>query len=212
MEHIRVSNLRCLADSTAIEIKPISLLVGANSSGKSTFLRVFPLLRQSHEMRTLGGLVLNEGDVNFGFFREALHNNARPQELKLEFGFRLNQGYFQGSPWNQYLLDAINITCELTYVPREQDTRYPRLRTVKLKLGSGLSIDELSITADDDGLVSDFRVNDFQSSSEEKALLRLLIGRGVVPQLAVALIKEDQIDGGLQIEGGHKSVRQKIDC
>src|ERR1035441_232825 len=96
MDRIRVANLRCLTDSTLIEIKPISLLVGANSSGKSTFLRVFPLLKQSHEMRTLGGLVLNEGDVNFGFFHEAIHKDADPQELKLEFEFTARQGLFQG--------------------------------------------------------------------------------------------------------------------
>ena len=47
MDAIRIENLRCLADTGLIDIKPITLLVGANSSGKSTFLRAFPLLRQS---------------------------------------------------------------------------------------------------------------------------------------------------------------------
>jgi hypothetical protein len=199
-----------LADSTAIEIKPISLLVGANSSGKSTFLRVFPLLRQSYEMRTLGGLVLNEGDVNFGFFHEALHNDADPPELKLEFGFALRHGYFQGRPWNNYLIEPVEISCELTYVQRAQDLRYPRLRTVKLKLTTGTSVDMLSITAEDDGVVSEFRVNGFLSNGEETKPLRLLIGRGLVPQLVVALAKEDGIDGALEVEGGSSPFDKRL--
>lgn len=41
MKSIRVRNLRSLKDTDEIEIKRINILVGTNSSGKSTFLRVF---------------------------------------------------------------------------------------------------------------------------------------------------------------------------
>jgi AAA15 family ATPase/GTPase len=49
LEAFGVKNLRCLIDTGQIPIKPITILVGRNSSGKSTFLRAFPLLRQSVE-------------------------------------------------------------------------------------------------------------------------------------------------------------------
>lgn len=45
--HIRIQNLRSLLDTGFIEIKPLTILLGANSSGKSTFLRSFPLFTQS---------------------------------------------------------------------------------------------------------------------------------------------------------------------
>lgn len=45
--HIRIQNLRSLVDTGFIEIKPLTILLGANSSGKSTFLRSFPLFTQS---------------------------------------------------------------------------------------------------------------------------------------------------------------------
>ena len=199
MESIRVSNLRCIADSTTIEIKPISLLVGANSSGKSTFLRVFPLLRQSHEMRTLGGLVLNEGDVNFGFFNEALHKDADPAELKIEFGFTMQHGFFQGASWNNYLIEPIEISCELTYAKRAKDHHYPRLRVARLRLTTSTSVDNLSITAGEDGELSAFDVNEFQSSSDERRSLRLRIARGLVPQLVLALNKQDGLDGAFDV-------------
>ena len=183
METIRISNLRCIADSTVVEIKPISLLVGANSSGKSTFLRVFPLVKQSQEMRTLGGLVLNEGDVNFGFFNEALNKDADPPEMKLEFGFTLdNRGVFQGAPWNSFLFGAVQAKCELVYVKRAKDQRYPRLRTIKLTVIEEENKDTIEIHAEDEGDVSKFCVNDLELRVDA-GHLRLQIGRGLVPRL-----------------------------
>ncbi len=199
MDHIRVCNLRCLADSGAIEIKPITLLVGANSSGKSTFLRVFPLLKQSHEMRTLGGLVLNEGDVDFGFFDEAIHRNAQPAELKLEIGLTLQRGYYQGGAWNNFLIEPVDLTCTISYVQRAHDSRYPRLRAVELELVTGTSRDKILVRAQDDGTVSDFQVNDFVASSEEKKSLNLRITRGVVPQLIQAMSKQSKFDESFDV-------------
>ena len=47
MKSIGIKNLRSLKNVEQIEIKPITILVGRNSSGKSTFLRIFPLLKQT---------------------------------------------------------------------------------------------------------------------------------------------------------------------
>ena len=49
MQSVGIKNLRILEDTGFIDIKPITLLLGANSSGKSTFLRFFPLIKQSVE-------------------------------------------------------------------------------------------------------------------------------------------------------------------
>ncbi len=193
MESIRIRNLRCLADSTAVGIKPISLLVGANSSGKSTFLRVFPLLKQSHQIRTLGGLVLNEGDVNFGYFSEALLKDAEPEELKLEFGFVMQPELMQGHPWNGFLHEATQVSCELTYVKGSKDARYPRIRAARIVLlheeNSEENIDTIEVSAGDDGKILEFKVNDFVAEDEVSSL-RLRMGRGVVPSIATAVSEE----------------------
>lgn len=47
ISHVRIQNLRSLFDTGFIEIKPLTILLGSNSSGKSTFLRSFPLFTQS---------------------------------------------------------------------------------------------------------------------------------------------------------------------
>lgn len=49
MINIRLRNFRSLKDTGIIELKPLSLLIGKNSSGKSSFLRFFPLIQQSLE-------------------------------------------------------------------------------------------------------------------------------------------------------------------
>ena len=66
MDSIRVERLRCLAYTGDIKIKPLTILLGQNSSGKSSFLRVFPLLKQSIESRTSGPILWSGRLVDFG--------------------------------------------------------------------------------------------------------------------------------------------------
>ena len=69
MIKLRIRNLRSLEDTGPIELRPLTLLVGKNSSGKSTLLRVLPLLRQSIEVDTAGPLLWFGRYVDFGSFR-----------------------------------------------------------------------------------------------------------------------------------------------
>lgn len=46
MDNIRIKNYRCFADTGIVDIKPITVLIGANSSGKSSFLKFFGLIKQ----------------------------------------------------------------------------------------------------------------------------------------------------------------------
>jgi predicted ATPase len=89
MDAIRIENLRCLADTDFVELKPITVLLGENSSGKSTFLRTFPLLRQSVESQTQGPLLWYGRFVDFGSFDDALNKAAEKREMSFHFKFRL---------------------------------------------------------------------------------------------------------------------------
>ena len=69
MDRIRLQNFRSLQDTGEIEIKPLTLLVGKNSSGKSSFLRFFPLIKQSLEESKHGPILwYKEKGVDFGDF------------------------------------------------------------------------------------------------------------------------------------------------
>lgn len=39
MDNLKIKNYRCFDDTGTVDIKPITVLVGANSSGKSSFLK-----------------------------------------------------------------------------------------------------------------------------------------------------------------------------
>jgi hypothetical protein len=80
-----LKNLRRLENVEPVELRPITLLVGRNSSGKSTFLRAFPLLRQSIMTRTSTPLLWYGDLVDFGSFPGAVFNNETNREISFLF-------------------------------------------------------------------------------------------------------------------------------
>ena len=63
---LKINNFRSFKDTGFVDIKPITILLGKNSSGKSSFLRTFPMLKQSVEERTKSPLLLYGHFVDFG--------------------------------------------------------------------------------------------------------------------------------------------------
>lgn len=109
VQSIHIQNIRSLKDTGDIRLTPITLLVGGNSSGKSTFLRTFPLLKQSIRKRTDGPL-LWAGDmddyVDFGSFKETITNNDTAGEISFSFVF---QTYYREKPYfDLYDSDELN--------------------------------------------------------------------------------------------------------
>ena len=108
MRSIHIQNIRSLRDTGDIALTPITLLVGENSSGKSTFLRTFPLLKQSIRKRTDGPL-LWAGDmddyVDFGSFKETITNNDITKEISFSFSFILEPKYHTRSRFIPDLYD-----------------------------------------------------------------------------------------------------------
>ena len=85
MRSLRLQNFRSLGDTGRIELRPLTVLVGANNSGKSSFLRFFPLLRQTYEARSASPLLWYGRDVDFGDFAQAVRRGAEPREIEIEF-------------------------------------------------------------------------------------------------------------------------------
>jgi len=195
MDRLRISNLRCLKDTGMINLKPISLLVGANSSGKSSFLRTFPLLRQSAETKTLSGLLLNEGDVNFGFFDEALHKNADPAELRIEFGVEIKSILYHGVRFNSFIDGSLALNCELSYAKRSKDQHYPYFKSVRLILTDNIPNDRIEITGNEDGKITVFKVNGYDALADASHL-KIRVGRGIIPTL-IRVVDDDLDDGSL---------------
>src|SRR3954469_19527608 len=93
LEAFGVKNLRCLADTGLVPIRPITVLVGRNSSGKSTFLRAFPLLRQSVETARNSPILWDhERYVDFGALKDAAAKRLSEPEVTFQFRVRLPEG------------------------------------------------------------------------------------------------------------------------
>jgi predicted ATPase len=83
---IRLRNFRSLRDTGEVQLRPIVLLIGANSSGKSSFLRFFPLLKQTLWQTTSRSPLLwyvDNSDVDFGDFNNALFRNAEDPSIEV---------------------------------------------------------------------------------------------------------------------------------
>lgn len=80
-----VKNLRSIDIETPIELRPITILLGRNNVGKSTFLRAFPLLRQSTLKKQIGPLYW-KGEVDFGDYDTAVNQSLQSEEMIFHFG------------------------------------------------------------------------------------------------------------------------------
>jgi len=94
MDSIRIQGLKSLRDTGTIELKPLTILLGENSAGKSTFLRTFPLIKQSLASSTRGSILWFGSYVDFGDYEHALSKYASDKTIKFGFGFDLS-GYMK---------------------------------------------------------------------------------------------------------------------
>ncbi|POM17919.1 Uncharacterized conserved protein [Burkholderia cepacia] len=92
IQALGVKNFRALVDTGVIELKPITMLVGRNSVGKSTFARVLPLLRQSNEEKRRAPVLWWGKYVDFGSFADVVNRNADVKELSIFFRILIEKG------------------------------------------------------------------------------------------------------------------------
>lgn len=124
-----VQNLRRLDEMPPIELKPITILVGQNSSGKSTFLRALPLLRQSVATRTSSPILWYGDWVDFGDFEKSVSKNDLSREIIFRLSidnlvserraFMDDDGFVQISPG----LDGENVGLEVHIARDGKETR-----------------------------------------------------------------------------------------
>lgn len=134
MEFLEIRNIRSLTDTGKIRLAPITLLVGQNSSGKSTFARFFPMLKQGAEARTREPFLWLGRLVDFGSAQEAISRFANNRSLGITLGI------FASS----YVLDARRrtlasltqgispelVTLSIDYRFRDQDESAPNYEYV----------------------------------------------------------------------------------
>ena len=127
MFSLGISNLRRLKHVEPIAFKPITVLVGRNSSGKSSFLRSLPLLRQSLLTRTSSPILWYGDYVDFGDYTTAVRDNSSNHSIV--FSFTLDHLYVGQRPYrygpvleNAPVIGK-DIKVDLTIIPQNDGNR-----------------------------------------------------------------------------------------
>lgn len=94
MYALRLRNIRSLWDTGPINLRPITLLLGRNSSGKSTFLRTLPLLTQSIQTPSNRPILWYGDLVDFGSITDVLSRTSVGGAVSIEINLEVAKDEF----------------------------------------------------------------------------------------------------------------------
>ena len=81
----RATNFRGFVDTGHVKLKPINLLVGKNSIGKSSYARLWPIFNQGAKMQKRSPVLWNGDLVDFGNYKNVLSRHKAGDEITFDF-------------------------------------------------------------------------------------------------------------------------------
>ncbi|WP_082596335.1 AAA family ATPase [Sphingomonas sp. Root241] len=148
---LRLRNFRSLVDSGVVEFRPITLLLGQNSSGKSSVLRMIPLLKQSLRTRSSAPILWYGDFVDFGSIKDVKSTLEISGNVQIELvadQLRLT-AFHPFTSETRYLTD---VRLSLDLYERDEATR---VRGFDLSVGS----DKIHIELDSKQAVREITIN-----------------------------------------------------
>lgn len=119
LKAISVENYRGFGASTTLHLRPLTILLGRNSSGKSSLTRLIPLLQQSLERQSSSPILWSSDSVDFGNISDVITHDSSASELRI--GFRISApGFHSYLNRSRYAFqqDLDDSTAELEYTMR----------------------------------------------------------------------------------------------
>lgn len=90
LEYLTLENFKAFKKLDKLPIKPITILCGTNSCGKSSILQSILLLKQTLESRNPNqNLLLNGRFTQLGYFEDVVYQKKKEHDLGLGFGFNI---------------------------------------------------------------------------------------------------------------------------
>lgn len=180
MDKLRLRNYRCFDDTGDIELKPITLLLGANSSGKSSFIKFFPLLQQSLETR-VDGLFLWDGQyVDFKNFKNTVRNGEGEITIDYTISYLELQNYY--GKRNQPAKDVL-----VSMVLSEKEEYYDYLKELSISF-NGIGYKYLFSK---DGKTCSVEVNGIRSEDYPNEKIILEFDNNLLPTLHFEVKRTD---------------------
>ena len=87
MNSFSVANLRSIKESGEIELKPLTVLLGKNSCGKSSLLQVLPLMKQTISKKRKDPILWFDKYVDFGSFKNSISSQSDQKNDSIKFTF-----------------------------------------------------------------------------------------------------------------------------
>lgn len=178
MKSLRIQNIRSIADSGEILIKPLTFLLGRNSSGKSTVLRTLPLLAQSVKTRSNAPILWYGDLVDFGSASEVISTFARDENIEISVTLDGDAAvsHISHARYLRFLgLDEISFSISLA----EVDSR-TRVRGFKVELGDDYVSFEIERSK-----ISALEINGMDLSELMDADIHTVFTSEIVPQILV---------------------------
>lgn len=99
LKSIEIRNFKSLgSDSGDIKIKPITILIGPNSSGKTSYLQMLLMLKQTIESRDYqSSLITNSNYVKLGSYLDFVYNHKASNNINIKIKINLigSTSYYQ---------------------------------------------------------------------------------------------------------------------
>lgn len=90
MNTVHIKNFRSIVDSGDTPINKINILLGKNSSGKSSFIRLFPMMKQTINQHRRGPIIWFDEHYDLGRFGTALSRHAS-DDKQIMFGVMMDK-------------------------------------------------------------------------------------------------------------------------
>lgn len=106
IQEIKLSNFKAFVDTVTIPVKPITLIFGPNSSGKSSFFQALLMLKQTIEEDSISEeqTLLPKGNlVDLGNFREFIHNHDGNHSFSVNFKIAPPIDLYDAIPTEDYI-------------------------------------------------------------------------------------------------------------
>ena len=189
MEYIKLQNYRCFENTGNIPLKPLMLLVGANSSGKSSFLKQFPLLKQSIGKKRNGIFLWN---LRFGVDLNNFSNSLRDgtDTMTIDYGIEnLNLIKDRVNLHKEQIIQNVRISLDLKKI----NERFEYLNRLRISFYDQI----FEIVGDKEGLITELKINGHTIGNEMEKML-FVPTTSLLPR--IVFIENGQIEDEYSIE------------
>ncbi|QOZ92911.1 DUF3696 domain-containing protein [Bacillus velezensis] len=198
LTNITIKGYKSINEEQEIELKPLTILAGTNSSGKSSFIQPILLLKQTiEESYDPGALLLNGPLAKFTNFEQLLHKSKENRADSFEVGFKVDNKH----------------TCRFTYAKKNDElivknaTYITKLKNDKpeyehVRIDYDMSTEEMrkQIPSRINKLI-----NELTEGEEEKPQIRLDRNRCFI-SLALIFGLEEDLKRGISFPGARPEI------